>query len=146
MVGCFRGGAGKSGMINNSLIIHCRQGDIYSFGMLLYHILFRRQPYETNNLTAKGIFKKQIWIIIALVLEVIEEVKQKGIKPDVTDALAEEKPVTFNECVNISFVVNWHNGPMLVKDAGESAQTSNSQPNNFKHFWVVKRQSYWPNA
>ncbi|KAI6232173.1 Tyrosine protein kinase and Adenylyl cyclase class-3 4 guanylyl cyclase domain containing protein [Aphelenchoides besseyi] len=55
-----------------------RQGDIYSFGMIIFEILFRRPPFESNNLTAK---------------EVIEEVKNKGIKPDVTDALPEEKPL-----------------------------------------------------
>ncbi|KAI6175194.1 Guanylate cyclase [Aphelenchoides fujianensis] len=43
-----------------------RLGDIYSFGMIIFEVLFR---------------------------QVIEEVKRKGIKPDVTDALPEEKPL-----------------------------------------------------
>ncbi|KAH7711133.1 Protein GCY-27 a [Aphelenchoides avenae] len=53
-------------------------GDIYSFGMMLYQILFRVGPFERTNLTPK---------------EIIEEVKRKGLKPIVENTIPEERPL-----------------------------------------------------
>ena len=53
-------------------------GDIYSMGMVMYHILFRLAPYERTTLSPK---------------EIIEEVKRRNLKPILENTLPEEKPV-----------------------------------------------------
>lgn len=68
-------------------------GDIYSFGMMLYQILFRVSPFDRANLAPKGELvsgrpRKQ-WPVA----EILEEVKKKGLKPIVENTIPEEKSV-----------------------------------------------------
>nr|CAD2134715.1 unnamed protein product [Meloidogyne enterolobii] len=53
-------------------------GDIYSMGMVMYHILFRLAPYERTTLSPK---------------EVIDQVRQHNLKPILENTLPEEKPL-----------------------------------------------------
>ncbi|KAL3120583.1 hypothetical protein niasHT_007875 [Heterodera trifolii] len=53
-------------------------GDVYSFGMALYHILFRLAPFDRTTLSPK---------------EIIEEVKRRSLKPILENTSPEEKPL-----------------------------------------------------
>ncbi|KAI1723445.1 adenylate and guanylate cyclase catalytic domain-containing protein [Ditylenchus destructor] len=53
-------------------------GDIYSFGMILYHILFRLAPFDRTTLSPK---------------EILEEIKKRNLKPIVENTLPEERPL-----------------------------------------------------
>uniref|UniRef100_A0A915CRS4 guanylate cyclase n=1 Tax=Ditylenchus dipsaci TaxID=166011 RepID=A0A915CRS4_9BILA len=53
-------------------------GDVYSFGMVLYHVLFRLAPFDRTTLSPK---------------EILEEVKKKNLKPIVENTLPEERPL-----------------------------------------------------
>jgi hypothetical protein len=55
-------------------------GDIYAFGMMLYHILYRQAPFDRVPMTPR---------------EILDEVKRRNLKPTVDSVLAEERPVIF---------------------------------------------------
>ncbi|KAH7723899.1 Protein GCY-27 a [Aphelenchoides avenae] len=67
-------------------------GDIYSFGMMLYQIVFRVSPFDRANLAPK---------------EILDEVKRKGLKPIVENTIPEEKALVdlMEEC--------WQRNPEL---------------------------------